>query len=413
MYSSNWTGGEMIWQLSLQQLLCNNNYYLRSGPCSQDYKYLTVGTSTDFNILLGSPASTAAFRPAVHLNLSAIPRCEHEYGEWQTTTPATHTTAGERTSTCGKCGKTRTEEIPASTDAHTWNDGVITSAPTCSVAGSVTYTCLEDSSHTKTEAVPVDPDAHTVVIDPAVPPSCTADGKTEGSHCSECNAVITPQQTVPALEHDWDEGVVTREATCKTEGSITYTCKRAGSHTKTEAIPIDPSKHNAVIDPAVSPTCTVSGKTEGSHCSRCNAVITPQQRIPALEHDWDEGVVTSEPTCTAAGVKTYTCKRDGSHKEMEAIPRLGHSYQTEVIPPTEEVAGYTIYTCTLCGDTYRDNYVPAVGHSFAAVSVTPPTCTENGYTTYLCAPCGETYNSDVVPALGQEYRLVCEWAENN
>ncbi len=156
-----------IWQLTIDQLITGQvAHWLRSGSNGYDYRYAMQLAPNDVRKMDRTSNNKGVLRYAVHLNLSAIPRCEHEYGEWQTTTPATHTTAGERTSTCGKCGKTRTEEIPASTDAHTWDGGVITSAPTCSVAGSVTYTCLEDSSHTKTEVVPVDPDAHNAVTDP-------------------------------------------------------------------------------------------------------------------------------------------------------------------------------------------------------------------------------------------------------
>ena len=59
-------------------------------------------------------------------------------------------------------------------------------------------------------------------------------------------------------------------------------------------------------------------------------------------HSWDEGTVTTEPTCTAAGVKTFTCTVCGASK-TEEIAALGHSYVDD--------------TCTICGATLGDTFV--------------------------------------------------------
>ncbi len=70
------------------------------------------------------------------------------------------------------------------------------------------------------------------------------------------------------------------------------TCLEKGSHKKVcecgkEVVEETPAKgHTAVTDAAVAPTCTEPGKTEGSHCSVCNEVLTEQQTIAALGHEW-------------------------------------------------------------------------------------------------------------------------------
>lgn len=70
----------------------------------------------------------------------------------------------------------------------------------------------------------------------------------------------------------------------------------------TEAYPMAESDypvnhvHNVVTDEAVEPTCTTEGKTEGSHCSVCNEVLKPQEIIPALGHNFKDGI------CTRCGV---------------------------------------------------------------------------------------------------------------
>ena len=99
--------------------------------------------------------------------------------------------------------------------------------------------------------------------------------------------------------------MVTKEPTCAEEGVKTYTCATC-KKTKTE--PIAKEAHTEVIDEAVAPTCQTEGKTEGIHCSVCKAVIKAQEVIPKLNHNWDAGKVTKEPTCTKEGEKTYTCQ---------------------------------------------------------------------------------------------------------
>ncbi len=68
------------------------------------------------------------------------------------------------------------------------------------------YAVLSSSA----EPDPVKPThSHSIVADAAIAPTCTETGLTEGSHCSTCNAVITAQETVPALGHSFSDGVCT------------------------------------------------------------------------------------------------------------------------------------------------------------------------------------------------------------
>lgn len=108
---------------------------------------------------------------------------------------------------------------------------------------------------------------HNIVIDKAVEATCTHEGKTEGSHCSSCGEIITPQQVIPKKEHT----IVTekaREATCispgSTEGSY---CSVCGEYiTAPKAIP--PKGHNFV-----NGVCTVCGKKEDSAQPAANGII--------------------------------------------------------------------------------------------------------------------------------------------
>ncbi len=188
-------------------------------------------------------------------------------------------------------------------------------APTCLEAG------LTEGSHcsrcdykvTQTEVTAL---GHDMVTDAAVAPTCLDAGLTEGSHCSRCDYKVA-QTEVTALGHD----LVTDAAvapTCfeagLTEGSHCRRCDYKVAQTEVTAL-----GHDLATDAAVAPTCTESGLTEGSHCSRCDYIIA-QEKKDALGHDWDGGKVTTEPTETETGVKTYICSRCKATKTEDLAP---------------------------------------------------------------------------------------------
>ncbi len=117
---------------------------------------------------------------------------------------------------------------------------------------------------------------------------------------------------------------------------------------------------------------------------------------PACEHAYDE-VVTTVPTCTAEGVKTFTCANCGD-SYTEPIEKAAHTYSETVTAPTCTEGGYTTFTCT-CGDTYTDNAVSANGHDYTKTE-TLATCTTAGIATYTCKDCGDSYTEEGAPASG-------------
>lgn len=80
--------------------------------------------------------------------------------------------------------------------------------------------------------------------------------------------------------------------------------------------------HNSVKDAAKAPACMDTGLTEGAHCGTCGEVLTKQETVKALGHDWGPWTVTTSPTVTAEGVETRTCRNDASHTETRSIPKL-------------------------------------------------------------------------------------------
>ena len=80
--------------------------------------------------------------------------------------------------------------------------------------------------------------------------------------------------------------------------------------------------HNSVKDAAKAATCEETGLTEGAHCGTCGEVLTKQETVKALGHDWGPWTVTTSPTTTSEGVETRTCRNDASHTETRSISKL-------------------------------------------------------------------------------------------
>lgn len=170
-------------------------------------------------------------------------------------------------------------------------------------------------------------------------------------------ATVTGEVTYTAefntVAHVYGEWTTTKAPACTEKGSHKKVCE-CGKEI-TEDMPA--TGHTEVPDAAVAPTCTEPGKTEGSHCSVCGEVLTAQQTVNALGHDMGEFEQTTAPTCTAKGVKTATCKREGcNHTETQDIPAKGHTLEkVEKVAATESKEGVKEhYRCTECGDLFLD-----------------------------------------------------------
>ena len=150
----------------------------------------------------------------------------------------------------------------------------------------------------------------------------------------------------------------------------------------------------------VPATCGEAGRVD-TICSNCGEVISTKE-IPATgAHTWDNGTVTTEPTETTPGVRTFTCAVCRATR-TETIPATGeHTFVfTKNVAPTCTTDGYDLYTCSGCGATEKRNSKPALGHKWGNGTVTTePTETTPGERTYTCTVCGQTKN-EIIPATG-------------
>ena len=150
----------------------------------------------------------------------------------------------------------------------------------------------------------------------------------------------------------------------------------------------------------VPATCGEAGRVD-TICSNCGEVVSTRELPPTGAHDWDGGTVTTAPTETTPGVRTFTC-RGCDQTRTEAIPATGaHDYQfTKNVAPTCTDGGYDLYTCSGCGATERRNLTDAAGHKWDGGTVTTaPTETTPGVRTYTCTVCGQT-RTEAIPATG-------------
>ena len=332
-----------------------------------------------------------------------LPATGHSYDDGVITTDPTCTEEGVKTFTCSACGDSYTESVDAL--GHSYDDGVITTDPTCTEEGVKTFTCSAcGDSYTE----PVTATGHTEEVIPAVAPDCENTGLTEGKKCSVCGEVLKAQETVDALGHSYDDGIITTKPTCTEEGVKTFTCSVCGD-TYTEAV--DATGHTPVTDAAVEPTCTATGLTEGSHCDVCGEVLTAQEEVAKLPHQMT-AVPAKEPTCTTRGNNAYydcsSCGKSYLDEEgtvqttrpAQTISALGHklNYVAAKDPTCTEAGNIEHYACERCGKFYLDDQgdtetkvvtVKATGHKMETIQAVAPDCVNGGNNAYYhCTVCG-------------------------
>ena len=205
---------------------------------------------------------------------------------------------------------------------------------------------------------------------------------TSGRTCTDCGGSSEP------LGHDW--GAWTQNSDEKTHTRI---CKRDTSHTETE------NCHGGTATCTQRATCTVCGAEYGDalghdfttswthddnehwkQCSRCDA------KDDVSPHTWDSGTITTAPTCTKAGKKTYSCTKCDATK-IEPIPATGHSWKSDWTSD----ATHHWYECDNKNCDVTDN---AGKKGYAEHSGGKATCTQNAVCEFCKAEYGEKLPHD-------------------
>ena len=361
----------------------------------------------------------------------------HKWDDGVVTKKPSHMATGVKTYTCTVCEATKTETLDKTTDHaygewtkhddkqhkhacecghieyadHNWDNGVVTTAPTCKDTGIKTYTCA-DCKATKTETLDKTDDHKygdwTKENETAHKHICSVCGKTESADhtwnagevttaptckdtgvktytCTACGATKT--ETLDKTdEHKWDGGKVTNEPTCKDEGEKLYTCTVCGK-TRTETLPTTTDheygeweKDNASVH---THECTVCGKSE------------------SRSHTWDKGVTTIQPSAGKDGEAVYTCTVCGEQKTVVLSASHKCSYGDYKYSDT-----FHWLECSICLGKQNTK-----AHTWdEGVVITPATHTTAGVMKYSCTVCEFTKTEAIAPIKEHTYG---EWTKHN
>ena len=327
---------------------------------------------------------TAADMPTIN-----VYRCEHHWDQGEIITEATCTEEGEKTFTCSICGNEKTEKVSATghqhteirnkkeatcketgysgdtwckdcgkkilsgqaiakTENHSWDAGKVTTKATCTEEGEKTFTCSICGDE-KTEKVSATGHQHTEIRNKKEA-TCKEEGYSGDTWCKDCGKKILSGQAIAKTEdHSWNQGEITKEPTCKEEGEKTFTCSICGN-TKTEKVSTTDHQHMEIRNQK-NPTCKEAGYSGDTYCADCGVKIFSGQTIAKTKnHNWDGGVITTEPTCTERGEKTFTCTICGN-TNTKKVNATGHSYGAYKVvkEPTNKRKGLKSKTCSVCG----------------------------------------------------------------
>ena len=265
---------------------------------------------------------------------------------------------GDGTATCSRegCGKNHTHDL---------DSGTTTVEPTCTATGEKEYCCTYiNCPYKKTETLKATNHKNKETRN-GEKPTCQKEGYTGDIYCKDCGILISSGKVTKKYDHDWDRGTVTKEATCKEEGSVTYRCENCD---ETETVSIKKTAHNYKIMEQKDATCTENGysisacqtcndkkkeeivakghskgirnkktatcKAEGytgdTYCRICKTLLEEGKILPKLEHQWNDGTVTKRATYETAGELTSRCRKCAAKRiisiEKLAYPKVGTSY---------------------------------------------------------------------------------------
>lgn len=326
----------------------------------------------------------------------------HTWDAGKVTKAATCAATGVKTYTCSVCNTTKTESIEK-LNTHTWDDGVVTKQPSLLTEGEKTYTCTVCKTK-KTEVIPVE-------ITPTTPTISVGSASAAPDSSVSVNVSIAnnPGINTFALGFSYDTNRLSLKSVSVDSalgGQFQYAKKAVwlnSSDTKYNGailkLTFDVAANAKEGDTKVTVTYQPGDISNYNEDDVMFAVSSGTITVGNHTHTWDSGKVTKAATCTADGVKTFTCTVCKETK-TEVIKAIGHKAVTDkAVAATCTKDGKTEGShCSVCGTVLKaQTVVPATGHKWDGGKVTKAaTCAATGVKTYTCTIC-KTTKTETIP----------------
>ncbi len=250
--------------------------------------------------------------------IDRLPHTEKAIAAVDATCTTDGSTAGIDCTVCG--AKVKEVEVIKAYGHDYVKDETVSKDATCAADGLYKGTCsrCKDVKEEVLKAL-----GHTEETIKGTEPDCTLEGVSDGKKCTVCGEITLEQTTVPALGHDLVvDTAKSTAATCTEKGKDFLACSRCGYTEEKDVAPLDHTwgeweeitaptcdaqglkrrvcaacntvedqnteslgGHEIVTLAGYDATCTEPGKTNGTHCQKCNTIFEAQEDIPALGHD--------------------------------------------------------------------------------------------------------------------------------
>ncbi len=215
-----------------------HNYFVQNGDAQQwveSYRNRIQENLNNKNTEFSIQADNSTYPPSIYGIQNGIIAYVMNQNEWFAN--------GKKVELVAKTNDKQFDFIvtyPVVCTNHDWDEGVITTEPTCTTKGVKTFTC-NNCKTTKTEEVKALGHDYSKdwTIDKKA--TCTEEGS-KSHHCTRCDSK-SDITSISKKEHEWDNGTVTKESTNKETGIKTYKCKNCND-TKTEVIPVKKDESN-------------------------------------------------------------------------------------------------------------------------------------------------------------------------
>ena len=312
------------------------------------------------------------------------PEHTHSFGEWSVTKNPTCTEDGTKARYCD-CGEKQNDTVPSI--GHNFVDGI------CSECGIEKENTCKHSN---------------LQILAKVEATCSENGLTEGIYCSDCNAVLTEQNNIPAIGHD-EYTYDIKDSECNVY-NVTE-CKRNDCDYETR-VPTGAINHTLSdwenINESVSGSPCGIDKIFERICMDCS--YNERKTESASGHNYSATIISTHSYNEETGVASigevkYTCLNhgcDSSYTEYEQ-----HKYTQTVIASTCSNQGYILNTCS-CTHSYKSDFTDKLAHT-PTEKVYLDNTSEICYCLWtkpynvICKTCGTTVSSGSDGATEHEY----------